>query len=89
MIRPRGSADGDGRGAAEDEGADAGIDPAMRLQDPGERQAAEIGGVGDGEIEPAREDRHQHGEGEEAELGELEGDRAEDSRRSGSAAWRG
>ena len=24
----------------------------MRLQDPGERQAAEIGGVGDGEIEP-------------------------------------
>ena len=75
--QPRGGADGYGRGAAEDEGPEAGIGPAMRLKDPGERQAAEIGGVGNGEIEPTREDRHQHGEGEEPELRELEGDRTE------------
>ncbi len=63
------------RGNAEPEGQQPCIDSALRLQHPGHGEAGQVGREGDGEIEPARDDRHQHGQRQQAEFGKLKGDR--------------
>ncbi len=68
---------GERRRDAEPEGQQPCIDPALRLQDPGHGEARQVGREGDREVEPARHDRHQHGERQQAEFGKLEGDRRE------------
>ena len=70
----------------EGEGDDAGVRAAERLEDPGRGETADVGREGDGEVEAPREDRDQHGEGEDPELRHLERDRLE--RREGEESGR-
>ena len=60
--RPGQHADGDGGEAAENQRAEAGVLAAELQQDPGQRQPGHVGGVGDGEVEAAGDDRRQHGQ---------------------------
>jgi hypothetical protein len=76
----------DGKDGADEEGADPGIDPAVLVQDEGQRQPGHVGGVDDREVEPTRDDRHQHGQGQKAQLGQLEGDGTKVGRRQ--EVWR-
>ena len=67
----------DGKDGADEEGHDPGIHPAVLVQDESQRQPGHVGGVDDRQVEPARDDRHQHGQCQQAKLGQLEGDGAE------------
>ena len=53
-----------------------GIDAAILVQHKGQRQPGHVGRVDDRQIEPARDDRHQHGQRQQAKFRQLERDRA-------------
>ena len=47
---------------AEHDHADARVDPAVALEHVGHGEPRQVRREGDGEVEAARDDRHQHGE---------------------------
>ena len=79
--RPRQRANQQRQHRAEEERPHPRIHPAELHQHEGQRQPRHVGGVDDGQIEPARDDRDQHGQCQQAEFGQLVGDGAEVGRR--------
>ena len=68
---------GERRRRAEQHHQEPRLGPAAELDDPRHGEPGDIGGEGDREIEPAGQDRQQHGERQQPELRQLEGDRLE------------
>jgi hypothetical protein len=54
------SADRERRGGAHEEGERAGVDAAVLVENPREREAAQVRGIDDREIDAAGDDPHQH-----------------------------
>jgi hypothetical protein len=75
------SANADRKDRTHKKSDDAGIGAAIDMQDPGDRQSADVGREGNGKVDPARDDRHQHGERQQPEFGQLEGNGIEGGER--------
>ena len=69
-----------GGGEGEDARAESGILKDLGEDDGGE-QAADVGDVGNGEVQSAGDDGHEHCQRQDAQLRQLEGDGAECRRR--------
>ena len=75
--RARQRADANGRRRAKHKHRYAGVNTAILIERPGQCQAAEIGSANDGEVEAAGNDRHQHGQRQQPEFGQLKSNRIE------------